>query len=103
MRKLIEITQETLIQCDNPLCDYVIKNETKDINADISMYINKPCPKCGENLLTEEDYHTSKKLLKYVNFMNKWFSWTTIFSRSKENSKVEMHVHDGIKIKHKDK
>ena len=41
------------IKCDNSSCDYT------DMSVDVSEYpkwIDKPCPKCGENLLTQEDY-----------------------------------------------
>lgn len=55
-RKLIETQQEYLIVCDNKQCDYKIKNTTDNPNENVSMYLNTPCPNCGENLLTEEDY-----------------------------------------------
>lgn len=38
--------------CDNTACDY--KAEVKQ--TELEGWINKPCPKCGENLLTPEDY-----------------------------------------------
>lgn len=41
------------LKCDNPNCDW------SDMSVPFSDYessINKPCPKCGENLLTQEDY-----------------------------------------------
>ena len=31
--------------------------------------------------LTEQDYINSLKVLKAINWLNKWFSWTTIFIR----------------------
>jgi len=46
--------QENLIECDN--CDFVIPNEDPRNPGDGKEYINKPYPKCGENLLTQEDY-----------------------------------------------
>lgn len=102
MRKLIEGTQENLIMCDNPKCDYTIKNETKDIFSDISKYVNKPCPKCGENLLTPEDYLTSVKTLKIVKFINKWFSWLTIFNPKSKSKDIIVHIHKGVHVKEKD-
>jgi phage FluMu protein Com len=99
MRKLIELHQENLIQCDNKSCDYVVKNQTGDANADISAYLNTACPKCGENLLTETDYLQSLKFMKGVNFMNKWFSWLTIFSPTKKaETKQMIHIHNGVKF-----
>ena len=55
--ELIEIKNMGGIKCDNPLCDYV----NKDVHiTDYIDYINKPCPCCGENLLTEEVYKQNR-------------------------------------------
>lgn len=99
MRKLIEITQENLIECDNQNCNYVIINQSKDANESIKQYINKHCPKCGENLLTEKDYLDSEKFMYVLNWMNKWFSWFTIFIPKKYETTSTIKVHNGLKIK----
>ncbi len=99
MRKLIEIKQENLIECDNQNCDYVIVNQSSNPNKSIKQYINKPCPKCGENLLTEKDYLDSEKFMRVLNWMNKWFSWVTIFIPKKYETKSTAKVHNGIEIK----
>jgi hypothetical protein len=98
MRKLIETNQEYLIQCDNPECDYKVVNQTGDPSEDISSYLNQPCPLCGENLLTEQDYIQALKLMKVVKWLNKWFSWLTLFSSKKNHQSVKVHVHNGVKI-----
>ena len=52
MEKNVEFTVSG-IKCDNPSCDY------KDMGVkfeDYPDYINKPCPKCGSVLLTQEDH-----------------------------------------------
>lgn len=100
MRKIFEIQQENIIECDNKHCDYVVVNTTKDPNVSLDKYVNMPCPKCGDNLLTEKDYLDSKNFLKVLNWINKWFSWLTIFmpSNSKESS---VKVHNGIKVEDK--
>ncbi len=41
----------TGLKCDN--CDY--KDENID-RSEFENYINRPCPECGENLLTFNDY-----------------------------------------------
>lgn len=51
------------IQCDNPDCDYVDESVRIDQYED---WLNKPCPKCGWNLLTEEDYSKVQMLLKII-------------------------------------
>ncbi len=97
MRKLIEATQQHLIVCDNINCDYTIPY-MEDI--DTIIYINKPCPKCRENLLTERDYLDHKKLKKRIDWINRWFSWLTVFSSEKHNTQtiIRVKVHNGIKI-----
>jgi len=100
-RKLIEVSQDILIQCDNTMCDYHIINETKNPNENIEQYLNKPCPKCGENLLTEEDYLVSMKVLKRINWWNRWFSWIMFFFPKSENvngKDVSVKCHNGVKI-----
>jgi hypothetical protein len=101
MRKLIEKHQDALIVCDNEKCDFTIPYSEEEEKY-LDLFIDVPCPKCGENLLTEEDYIQHQKLLKVVNFINRWFSWITIFYSKKEldeNGKtVLVQVHKGIKI-----
>lgn len=66
----VTITDHGGIVCDNPTCDY------KDPAAGFDTfheYLNKPCPKCGENLLTQEDYDNAMlvyKSIQYVNSLN---------------------------------
>lgn len=100
MKKLIEITQEYSIVCDNKECDYKVINENSHIDGyDTIKYVDLPCPKCGENLLTKEDYLQSIKILKVVNWINKWFSWTTIFlPKNPKDKKYSVHVHEGVKF-----
>ena len=100
MKKLIERQQDLLVTCDNPNCDYTVPY-TKENQNDLIWYIGKPCPKCGENLLTVEDYCQYQKMIKAVNFINRWFSWITIFFSKKRIAKssfVCVEVHDGVKI-----
>lgn len=53
-------TQIQGIKCDNKNCDF------KDMSVsykDYPKYINKPCPKCGTNLLTVHDYKVCKAVM----------------------------------------
>lgn len=55
------------LQCDNPKCNY----NNMDIKVeDYEQWLNKPCPKCGDNLLTEEDYRNTLFLIKMVEVAN---------------------------------
>lgn len=100
MRKLIEKQQGSLVTCDNPKCDYTVPY-TDLTEKYLVLYIDKPCPKCGENLLTMEDYLQHQNLMKYVNFINRWFSWITLFyskKRLNKSNSVRIHIHDGVKF-----
>jgi hypothetical protein len=55
------------VKCDNKSCDYIDKTATVERYSE---YLNKPCPKCGENLLTEEDYNLAQQLNALATFMN---------------------------------
>jgi hypothetical protein len=101
MRKLIEREQQNLIVCDNPNCDFQIPYQGESEKL-LLAFINMPCPKCGEVLLTPEDYLLSEKVLKAVNQINKWFSWLLIFvPRKVKHKSVCVHFHNGIHIEDK--
>jgi len=54
------------LTCDNTECDYqndVPFEEYQD-------WLNKPCPKCGENLLTQEDLDTTTELIELTKLFN---------------------------------
>lgn len=63
----ISIPETGFLQCDKDGCDY---REDGIINAELETHINKPCPKCGENLLTLEDYNNAQFALKGAEFIN---------------------------------
>ena len=49
------------IKCDNPHCNY------KDMSVkyeEYPDYLNKPCPICGWNLLTQQDYDIVQRIVK---------------------------------------
>lgn len=55
------------IQCDNPSCDYKDDSVKRE---DYVNWLNKPCPLCGENLLTEEDIKTVEKMEEIAESLN---------------------------------
>lgn len=61
------------LKCDEPDCDHVEYH--KKISAEM---IGKPCPKCGANLLTEEDFRAAAlitfilKPLKFLGLMKEY-------------------------------
>ena len=56
------------IKCDNPHCDYVEQNVKIE---DYKSWVNRACPKCGANLLTESDYKNVQLILRIAGFLNK--------------------------------
>ena len=52
------------IQCDNINCNY----ENEDVQVgEYEQWLNKPCPKCGSNLLTEADFRTVRIMMVICN------------------------------------
>jgi hypothetical protein len=98
MKKLIEMTQDNLIECDNKFCDFKIPNDSKNPNVDTLKYVNMPCPKCGKNLLTYKDYLDYNHMIDHINVINKWFGWIAYFIPSKYETKTTVKVHNGINI-----
>lgn len=64
--KIVEMTSGGIV-CDNPECDYIDETVTIEMYHD---FLNKSCPKCGENLLTEEDFELAMRLQHLGNFFN---------------------------------
>lgn len=55
------------IKCDTEDCDFKVSFGDKAIYAE---YLNKPCPICGANLLTESDHDKMMKILDVVELTN---------------------------------
>jgi len=55
------------IKCDNSNCDYY---DMEVPFEDYDNWLDKPCPKCGMNLLTQEDYNNIKMLICIKDFVN---------------------------------
>lgn len=99
--KAIEFLSQD-IKCDNPKCDWVEKNV-----EDYSIWLNKPCPKCGENVLTEQDYNAAKKIHELKDFLNNLTEEDMIAlqneEKEEERSIIHVSVHNNtITIKEKE-
>jgi DNA-directed RNA polymerase subunit RPC12/RpoP len=55
----------TGIKCDN--CDY--RDDSVPFE-DYQKYLNKECPKCKSNLLTQSDFDLCNKIVKYIRMYN---------------------------------
>ncbi|ENK0558023.1 hypothetical protein AB2T19_002832 [Clostridium botulinum] len=67
MKQAVELNIKG-IKCDNPDCDY--RNDKVEFK-DYKNWLNKPCPKCGSNLLTKEDLEMTKSLINVANIANR--------------------------------
>ena len=54
------------IKCDNEKCDF---NDMSILFEDYDQWLNRPCPQCGCNLLTEGDLESIKTLMDITNFI----------------------------------
>lgn len=70
------------IKCDNPKCSYRDNSVEFD---DYPNWVNKPCPLCGCNLLTEKDYKFCKRLVFIGNLLPA--------SGNKSKSKISFQLH----------
>ena len=60
------------IKCDTPVCGY---RDNRVQFKDYPEWINKPCPKCGGNLLTNADMDTCIKSLITIDKINRFGQW----------------------------
>lgn len=90
-KKLIHLVGKDLgkLVCDNPVCDHVDPPQSFGPHL-----IGKPCPKCGEDLLTVKDYMDVERLISAVNWVNRWFGWMGT-EEPKGTHPIKMRVHDG--------
>lgn len=67
------------IKCDNPKCDY--RNDKIELE-DYEKWVNKPCPKCGENLFTKIDLENTMRLVNITKMIN------NILPKSEDNEET---------------
>ncbi|HWY35832.1 MAG TPA: hypothetical protein VNX68_14410 [Nitrosopumilaceae archaeon] len=90
------------IKCDVPHCNY----RDDDVKfVDYPEYINKRCPACGANLLTQECYDKTVRIYKITNRLNKFLKFINKFNPIrwfKKPTVTALNIHyenDGTKTK----
>lgn len=86
------------IKCDNVKCNF---EDNTVLDSDYSNWLNKPCPNCGCNLLTQKDYDTvllmkklsNSKILKSIEWVCK------LFGDKEKTINVEMNGTGKVYIK----
>jgi predicted RNA-binding Zn-ribbon protein involved in translation (DUF1610 family) len=72
------------MKCDNPQCGFTTPTHITTAKQ-MSLWIGRPCPQCGENLLTEKDYKTfvivenflRSPPVRFFNWIGKLLHWKT--------------------------
>jgi predicted RNA-binding Zn-ribbon protein involved in translation (DUF1610 family) len=73
MKELIHVLDNrSQLHCDEPACAHVLPEGHVTWGEHLIGY---PCPRCGSNMLTREDYEASERLHRCVRWINKWFGW----------------------------
>lgn len=95
-RKLIEVNIRGL-KCDNPNCDW--KDESIPFE-NYPKYVGHSCPKCGQNILTQECYDKMKAMTVFAKLFNiahkikpsedgKYCNFKCYFNRDGSINKIE--------------
>jgi hypothetical protein len=100
MREKIKPQISTII-CDNTECDY------KDDNVKVKDYkkwLNRPCPKCSQNLLTQYDYNNLLLITGCIKMLNALSDkeYEARFGPIIKNDKhvsIKFNTHNGVSIK----
>lgn len=67
MSEHVEVPETGVIKCDNPACDYELDNVKY---AELHDHIHSECPKCGEILITEQDYMNAMTMIETLRLIN---------------------------------
>lgn len=65
-QQLIDVENHGL-KCDAAECDYTYAFKEGDT---YEKFLNAPCPECGSNLLTQEDYETMMEVFALIELAN---------------------------------
>lgn len=86
------------LKCDTAGCDYHDDARFEDY----IMHLNRPCPKCGGNLLTLADLNSSIELSERIKRVNAWCNrwlpmwllrrWDVTPEREAEAAKYHVHM-----------
>jgi predicted RNA-binding Zn-ribbon protein involved in translation (DUF1610 family) len=89
VRKLIHVDfrEAGQLHCDSCGHDLPFKQEFTE------SLIGTPCPACGADMLTRDDYKKTLRLFAGINFINRWFGWLGSESPKAGDRQVAMKMH----------
>lgn len=91
------------LMCDSPACGHMLAEGEVTWGEHL---IGHPCPKCGSDMLTREDYEGSERAFAAVRWLNKWFGWLGseyVPNDPKWKHKIAVRHHDGKTIINEEK
>lgn len=91
MKKLYHYdnTDAGRLHCDT--CGYD-QPDKKSITVDL---IGTPCPKCGANMLTEQDFHSAVRMMGVFDWINKWLGWLGTEEPPESGLALSIKTHNG--------
>lgn len=93
MKKIVQVNIKG-IKCD--VCDFIDMSVEYE---DYPQWLNKPCPKCGANLLTQADLDTVKTLIETTNLVNTFFEDLEVKVKDdNEFTKIKLDMNGSGKI-----
>lgn len=83
-------------------CDYCDYRDDSVPYSDYPTSIGRPCPKCGESLLTQKQYNECEKIIRmvsrfekishYLRWLNPLFYWRLIFGDKRNEYKMTIKL-----------
>lgn len=83
------------LKCDNEKCDY----ENPDITLEeYPNYLESPCPKCGDSLLTKADYKALLNLLTLSNALSNQYPNLSSTNKEENIQQIELSQFETISL-----
>lgn len=82
-------------------CDHCTWRDDNVHLTDYHLWLNKACPVCGHNLLTQADFDLVTRVLRNTRIINKLFGWLLYIPGFKDpngGEKVRLHANGTGKL-----
>lgn len=86
---IVTLPDSLTLKCDNPVCGHEIVDAV--LLEDMHLWIGLPCPRCGVNMLTEEDHEAAERLFLVAAWFNRWFGWLGWLLAKRETVSINPH------------
>lgn len=95
MRKLIHVDPSNVgkLHCDE--CGYDLPEAKSWDEFSSGSLTGYECPACGADMLTFLDWHSTMKMFRWIEWINKWFGWMGKEQPGKTAVAVSIKTHNG--------